>query len=478
MSRASREDFARAARNTVPFTRPLPPGARRLTAVPGVRYLPASVTHAAAVGILALTVGLSLTRPRLGALRITPARAAVLGALLTVLARLVTATAAVRALAFLIEPVLTIASLMVITAVADRAGLFRLAAHRLAVAARGDGRRLFRYIFFAGTVTGALFTNDAAVLIFTPMVFRLIEESREDSWTATQKLPYYFAVLYVANLVAPLVIGNPINIVAASWLGIGFLEYAAWMFVPALLSIAVTYIGIRLWFARDIPATYRVPATAPPRPENRGLLMVCGIVLAATLLAFFTQHVTGIRGSFVATAGAVLLLALHVPARVPVGPVVREGIGWDVLVFVAGMFLVARGLANVGVTQALANLLVPGNDIPTLGESLKTGLTAGVCSAVMNNHPVADIMAVTIHDLPINRLGKHMMAFSALIGGDVGPKMLPIGSLAALMWFRILRKRGVEVSYAQYIRIGVPVTLAAILIAILALNLQHALVVG
>jgi arsenical pump membrane protein len=435
------------------------------------------MAHLAAVSILALTVGLSLTRPRLGRLRVTPPGAAVLGALLMLLTRLVTATGAFHALAFLVEPLLTIASLMVITLVAERAGLFRLAAHRMAVAARGDGRRLFRYIFLTGTVTGALFTNDAAVLIFTPMVYRLIEQAREESWSNEQKLPYYFAVLYVANLVAPLVIGNPINIVAASWLGIGFLEYAVWMFVPAVLSIVVTYFGIRLWFGRSIPATYRIPQADPEQPESRRLLFPAGVVLGTTLFAFFTQHLTGIHGSVFAAAGAVLLLALHVPARTSVRPIL-EGVGWDILVFVAGMFLVARGLANAGLTQALGEALAPASGVPTLGESLTTGLAAGISSAVMNNHPVADIMAVTIHGLGLDHVGTRMMAFSALIGGDLGPKMLPIGSLAALMWFRILRKRGVNVSYGQYIRLGVPVTLAAIVIAILALNLQLALVVG
>ena len=434
--------------------------------------------HAAALSVLALTVGLSLSRPTIGHFRIQPAGAAILGALLTMAAGLLPLAAVLASLTFLALPVLTIVSLMIITLIAEQAGFFRFLAWRMARAAGGDGVKLFTYLFLAGTLTGTLFTNDAAVLIFTPMVYKLIEEVKEESWTTANKIPYYFAVLYVANLVGAFVISNPINIVVASWFGIGFMEYALWMVIPAVVSMIVTYFGLRLFFRHTIPATYRVPEHHESMVDNPSFMFTSGAVLSATLVGFFTEHLTGIPTGYVAAIGATALaVAYRIFARGSLVAVVR-GVGWDAIIFVIGIFLVANGLRTAGLTDAIGTLILRAADEGQYIGTLVTGVIAAGSSAVMNNHPTAGIMALAIGDLSLMDLPARMLAFSALIGGDLGPKMLPIGSLAALMWFRILRSKGVEISYWQYIKLGVPITLAAMLLSLLALNLEFALFVA
>ena len=426
----------------------------------------------AAFSILALTVSLSLARPRIGRIRVQHAIAGVLGAMLTITLGIVPIDLVTLAIKLLFFPVVTIVSLMVITLVAERAGLFDLLARFVAARARGDGRRLFTYLFACGTVTGMFFTNDAAVLIFTPLVFQLVEQIQEESWTTRNKIPYYFAVLYVANLVGALVTSNPINIVVASLFKISFAEYARWMFLPAVASILVTYAGLQVVFRRSIPRTFAVP---PPRPRgfrDSRRIAISVAVLAATLAGFFTQGWTGIPTWLVAFGGAVILLGMD--STFGKGDPVRilRGVSWDVLAFVVGIFIVVLGLRHAGLTHQIGVLLgglaAKGTSAMTLG----TSVTAAVLSSIMNNHPVADTMGWAIRDLSLPAMQTKALAFAALIGGDLGPKMLPIGSLAALIWFRILRQRGVQIPYSLYVRIGIPVTLLAILASVLVLNAE------
>lgn len=426
-----------------------------------------------AFSILTLTIGLSLKRPSIGQLRMHHAHAAVIGAVLAVLTGVVPLSGVAVAASVLCLLILTIVSFMIITLIAEQIALFEILPHRIAGAATGDGRKRFAYLFFAGTITVMFFTNDAAVLIFTPLVFNLIEDVQGESWTVAQKLPFYFAVLYVANLVGGLVISNPINIILSSFFKVGFLEYAAWMIGPALVSVAVSYLGLRLAFRRSIPRTYAVQRSGLARAHGR-LLIPCAIILALVLASLFSESITHVPTWAVALAGALVLLALHTTiGRAGIGPVLA-GVGWDVLIFVFGIFIVSMGLRNVGLAEVVGKMIsaTAGGDLHQL--MLVAGLVAATSSAIMNYHPTADMMAFVIQAMRLPELETKLLVYAALVGGDLGPKMLPMGSLAALMWFRILRNKGVHVPYWLYIKTGVPVTLAAAVLSILTLSIEVA----
>lgn len=431
------------------------------------------MTDVGAFSILALTVSLSLSRPKVWRFRIHHSTAAVIGAVLTLVCGFLPWGLAVAALQFLFFPVITIVSLMVITGIAERAGLFEFLANSIARLADGDGRKLFAFIFFTGTLTGTVFTNDAAVLIFAPLVIDLIDRVKLNTWTRVNKIPYYFGVLYIANLVGALTISNPINIVVTSFFHIPFLEYAAWMVLPAFVSIMVTYHGLRYIFRNDIPESYDLNEVREAPRTDFQLVISSTIVLILTLAAFFIGSHLGIPTWLVAVCGAGILMTIYAMKKGIQSVEVLSHVGWDVIVFVVGIFIVARGLRQAGFTEQVGHFVSYLGGTSMFQLTGVTSFTAAVCSSIMNNHPTADTMAMVIRDLDLPEMKTRMLVFSALIGGDLGPKMLPIGSLAALLWFRILRNKGVHIKYSQYIKIGIPVTLTAILLSIITLNAEY-----
>lgn len=427
----------------------------------------------AGIPILLLTCSLALAQPRIGRVQVRQSTAALLGALLMVLVGALARDEVVLALRFLAAPVATIAALMTITNIAERAGLFRVLAWQLAEAARGDARRLFFLIFVLAAATGTFFTNDAAVLIFTPLVWRMVEEIGSE-WTPAQKLPYYFAVLYVANVAAALIISNPINLVVADLFDIGFVEYARWMVLPAIVSLAATYAGLRWYFARALPASFVIPER-DRLPLTHDIKVAAGL-LAAVLGAFLVGALFALPVWALATGAAIIMLAWAWGRRLSPAAALRD-VGWGELAFIAGMFLIALGLKNTGVTRAIAGLLAGAAQQGALAAQLASAGLAALGSSLINNHPTANLMALSIQQMAPQGSAQagRLLALAALIGGDLGPKMLPIGSLAALLWFRILRREGVEVPYRVYIRIGVPVTLAATVLAVLTLYAESLL---
>jgi arsenical pump membrane protein len=122
------------------------------------------------------------------------------------------------------------------------------------------------------------------------------------------------------------------------------------------------------------------------------------------------------------------------------------------------VLLLATALSRAGVTDQLAHLYQRSPaPLPTVGT------VAAIGSALFNNHPMALLHSVALAHAP-NRL-----VYAALVGGDLGPRLLPIGSLAGLLWLHALRTRGIEVPLSTFVRVGVIVTIPSLIVSLAVL---------
>lgn len=422
-------------------------------------------THAAlAVAIFAVTIVLVLWEPR----GMTLSRAAGLGAALSLLTGTVS-WRDVRTVASLTgDATLTLVAIFLISRLLDEAGFFRWAALAVARRAGGGGRRLLVGVVLLAAVVSALFTNDATVLLLTPIVYKLLEAlglARE------RRLPYLMACGFVADALSlPLPVSNLTNIIVADYFHLGFARFATRMALPSLAALA-TSLAVLLWHYRGrLDERLRPEAAPPPAAIRDPWLFGAGVaVLVLMLVLFAAGSRLGLPVAAVALGTAGLLLGVYRARRLGSVTAMLRHAPWHILVFALGMFVVVYGLHNAGLTARLTALLAAAAERGTGAGVLAAGWAAALLSAGANNLPAVMLTSLGLDPVPVGGVTREGMALAAVVGADIGPKLTPIGSLATLIWLEALRLMGLPVGGRAYLRFGLLVTPPVLLAALAGL---------
>lgn len=363
-------------------------------------------------------------------------------------------------------------AIIVISLLLDKAGFFEWAALHVARWGRGSGRRLFVLLVLLGAAVAALFANDGAALILTPIVIAMLAALR---FPPRATLAFVMAAGFIADTASlPLVVSNLVNIVSADYFGIGFARYAAVMAPVNLVSVAATLGALLFFFGRDIPRDYDLAQLRRPEEaiHDRATFVAGWWVLAMLLLGFFWLDDAGIPVSAVAAAGALVLSGVAARGhRIATRAVLRDA-PWQVVVFSLGMYLVVYGLRNAGLTDHLAALLDRCAAHGVWGAALGTGVITAVLSSVMNNMPTVLVGALSIDASSAQGAVREAMVYANVIGSDLGPKITPIGSLATLLWLHVLASKDVRISWGYYFRVGIVLTLPILFLTLAALALR------
>lgn len=408
-----------------------------------------------AAALFVVTIGLVIARPK----RLTEASAALLGASAMVLLGLVSPSAAVADVVGHWNVLLFFVGLTGAAAVAERSGLFEALAGTSARVSAGSPRRLLAAVVAAGAVVAALLSNDAAALMLTPVVYVLVARF------GLSPLPYVLACTFVADAASiALPVSNPVNVIVSDRLGVNAASLVP-VLMPAALASVVALLGcLFLIYRRQLPArSPLMPAsdswaswTSVPRP----LLAAFGLAVGAFAVASALIVPLG------PTMAAVWLLLLGVEwtSSRPDRPL--DGIGWSLLVFVASMGILVDGLSSTGITAWLAQVVLGQVRDSPAAVMVVTAFAAAIGSNLVNNLPAAFVFADAVHGAGLSAASTHAAAIGTIIGADLGPNLTPVGSVATLLWFVLLRQRGLEVSTWSYIRIGLIVTPVTILAAL------------
>lgn len=316
-----------------------------------------------------------------------------------------------------------LAALLVLGDGCERAGLFDALAARMAARARGSGPRLLAYVFASAVVVTAVLGLDATVVLLTPAAFAAAAKARMPG------RPHVYATSHLANSASLLLpISNLTNLLAFKASDLSFAGFAAKMALPTAVAVAVEWFVLRRVFRNALETPGRTPrADLPPVPK-RPL-----IILALTLVGFVAAGPLGIDAAYPAVAGALLM-----------GPRLKA-IDAPLILFVLGLGLIVRALADAGLADVVEDVLPHGTGLLAL---LGATFLAAALANLLNNVPALLVL------LPAAAAAGPHIVLAVLIGVNAGPNLTYTGSLATLLWRRILRERGEEVGHREFHVLG------------------------
>ncbi len=351
-----------------------------------------------------------------------------------------------------------LAAILVLAHLCDDDGLFQACGAWMARSGTGHptaagARRLLAQVFVIASVTTAVLSLDATVVLLTPVVFATA--SRLD----VRARPQVYACTHLANSASLLLpVSNLTNLLAFAASGLAFGRFAALMALPWLAVIGTEYAVFTRFFAADLSVRpgrdHQDRADAAPWPVFT--LAVVGLTLAG----FAAASAAGVNPAWVAFAGAAVLAARAL-ARGRVAPVALvRAADLPFLLFVLGLGIVVKAVVVNGLGTALAPLLPGGTSLPAL---LATAALAAALANVCNNLPAVLVL------LPLAAPSGAGAVLAVLLGVNIGPNLSYTGSLATLLWRRILQRHGSAPDLGEFTRLGLLTVPAGLLVAVLAL---------
>ncbi len=362
------------------------------------------------------------------------------------------------------DATLSFIGIIILSMVLDEIGFFEWCALKMAKFSNGSGMKMFIYSILLGAFVSALFANDGAALILTPI---LLAKMRILKLNMKSIVAFLLAGGFISDSASlPLVFSNLTNIVTANYFDIGFSEYISNMLIPYIVSVFISIVFLWLLLRKDIPKTVNISLLKEPSSviKNDTLFKLSWAFLALLIIGYFVGDAYNLPVAVFALGGGVIFLIIATMFKT-VEPVriIKEA-PWQVVWFSIGLYIVVYGLKNAGLTDYLAVIL---QDLSTRSDTVAivgTGFIAAFLSAIMNNMPTVMIMDIALQDIP-----NQALAYANIIGCNLGPKMTPFGSLATLLWLHVLAKKGVNISFAQYSKFGLIITPPVLLVVLLSL---------
>ncbi|MDR7001651.1 arsenical pump membrane protein [Neobacillus niacini] len=386
---------------------------------------------------------------------------------------------------------ITIIATIVMAIVLESFGFFKWTAALMLKVSKGSGIRLFWYTLLLCFFMTLFFNNDGSILITTPILILILKNLGLKN---RQKIPYLLSGALIATASsAPIGVSNIVNLIALKIIGMDLYLQTEMMFIPGVLGLLFLACLLYLIFKKDIPKEIRFHSYSIPLQENRRyhplqksneslfqqqkkLMIYMLIFVFLVRISLFVASFMGISVSLVAVLGSFILLIWRW-IYLKVNPKDVAGkIPWYILIFAFSMYVIIFGLHNIGLTDYLLVHLKPIVNDSLFHASITMGIITAVLSNIFNNHPALMVATLTLTEMGLDPLLLKTVYLSNIIGSDIGSLILPIGTLATLIWMHILKKNHIPITWKDYMKVTIIVIPLTMIFTLISLYLWLLLV--
>ncbi|MDQ6598335.1 arsenic transporter [Bacillus salipaludis] len=386
---------------------------------------------------------------------------------------------------------ITIIATIVMAIVLESFGFFKWTAALMLKVSKGSGIRLFWYTLLLCFLMTLFFNNDGSILITTPILILILKNLGLKN---RQKIPYLLSGALIATASsAPIGVSNIVNLIALKIIGMDLYLQTEMMFVPGVLGLLFLAYLLYLVFKKDIPKEIRFHSYSIPLQKNRRyhplqksndslfqqqkkLMIYMLLFVFLVRISLFVASFMGISVSLVAVLGSLVLLIWRW-IYLKINPKDVAGkIPWHILIFAFSMYVIIFGLHNIGLTNYLLIHLKPIVNDSLFHASITMGIITAVLANIFNNHPALMVATLTLTEMGLDPLLLKSVYLSNIIGSDIGSLILPIGTLATLIWMHILKKNHIPISWKDYMKVTIIVIPLTMIFTLISLYLWLLLV--
>jgi Na+/H+ antiporter NhaD/arsenite permease-like protein len=362
--------------------------------------------------------------------------------------------------------------MMIIVSVLRQTGVFEYTAIWAAKRAHGSPLRIMILLVLVTAFASALLDNVTTVLLIAPVTLLVCDRLE------IGPAPFLMAEAFASNIGGTAtLIGDPPSIIIASRAGLSFNDFLIHL-TPIAIIITAVFVALlpRLFpgafdvdpeRVADVMSLEEREAIRDPR-----LLIKCGVVLVAVLAGFIAHKPIHMEPSLVALVGAGILIVISGLEHSDY----LSGVEWETLLFFTGLFVMVGALVKTGVVNQMARLATEATGGHALLTTMLILAVSFILSDIINNVPYAATMAPIVAQLLPSMAGHaypEVLWWALTLGTDLGGNLTAVGASANVVILGIARRADSPISFWEFTRKGIVVTLVSVGLSAIYLWLRY-----